>query len=549
MACRTRTIAVPRAFLASCFPDLQQQPGQQQQVQLRVTVDAQPGADSTPAGEHEAQTATVACHHAETQFVLFGADPVLRAYANHTVTGMSGVRGSTQLTLHLQSPAAAAAAQQAAEAAAAAAETDPARWQELQAPGAITWHEHNSSNRCFRIVMPRTLAASVFVGPWQQPGFKVQLSVHKDGACIAGGPGVRTLRSLGQVNNKPCVLISTAAMQHLSGCRLTKIRAAPPNYLQAHFTAHSRSDTADVNMPVTAGALITSVCINGSVGLACFSLFAVLRQWKFTAKLYKPKRYVGADNAGGRAPAPLAAELPAGLLSWIKPVWCYPEPEVIDLCGLDVAVFFRLMQLGVKLFSFITIWCLLVVMPVNITGGYLESKHRRDPNLGSTHGLNHANFGSSSSSSSTGSYQWFDALTSAALNATAAATGHPSAALSSGATSDLYSSSSSSSSSAGIPDLPRLHEGGINNVSDLIHTNLDLLTLGNVYPGSERMWVHLASVYVITLVALKLLWDLSRDVAFKRAVFLAVQGRTGPGCSVLVTDVPGLEWGTPLHRA
>lgn len=46
-------------------------------------------------------------------------------------------------------------------------------------------------------------------------------------------------------------------------------------------------------MPVTAGALITSVCINGSVGLACFSLFAVLRQWKFTAKLYKPKRWGG----------------------------------------------------------------------------------------------------------------------------------------------------------------------------------------------------------------------------------------------------------------
>jgi hypothetical protein len=57
-------------------------------------------------------------------------------------------------------------------------------------------------------------------------------------------------------------------------------------------------------------------------------------------------RYVGAENVGGRPPAPLAAELPAGLLSWIKPVWCYPEPEVIDLCGLDVAVFFRLMQLG-----------------------------------------------------------------------------------------------------------------------------------------------------------------------------------------------------------
>jgi hypothetical protein len=45
---------------------------------------------------------------------------------------MSSVRGSTDLTLHLQSPAAAAAAQQAAEAAAAAVEANPAAWKELQ---------------------------------------------------------------------------------------------------------------------------------------------------------------------------------------------------------------------------------------------------------------------------------------------------------------------------------------------------------------------------------------------------------------------------------
>ena len=57
-------------------------------------------------------------------------------------------------------------------------------------------------------------------------------------------------------------------------------------------------------------------------------------------------RYIGAENLEGRKPAPLAAELPAGLLSWIKPVWCYKESDVIDLCGLDVAVFFRLLQLG-----------------------------------------------------------------------------------------------------------------------------------------------------------------------------------------------------------
>jgi 4'-phosphopantetheinyl transferase EntD len=45
------------------------------------------------------------------------------------------------------------------------------------------------------------------------------------------------------------------------------------------------------------------------------------------------------------------------------------------------------------------------------------------------------------------------------------------------------------------------------------------------------------------------LWDLSRDVAFKRAEFLATQAASSPGSSsVLVTDIPGLEWGTPLNR-
>lgn len=48
-----------------------------------------------------------------------------------------------------------------------------------------------------------------------------------------------------------------------------------------------------------------------------------------------------------------------------------------------------------------------------------------------------------------------------------------------------------------------LHMLGLGNFTDAIHTDLDLLTLSNVPPGSARMWVHLLSVYVITLVALK----------------------------------------------
>lgn len=66
-------------------------------------------------------------------------------------------------------------------------------------------------------------------------------------------------------------------------------------------------------------------------------------------------------------------------------------------------------------------------------------------------------------------------------------------------------------SDATLPDGASFHSnsllsGGIlalGNFTDAIHTNLDLLTLSNVPPGSHWMWIHLVSVYVITIIALK----------------------------------------------
>ncbi|WIA40914.1 hypothetical protein OEZ86_004574 [Tetradesmus obliquus] len=253
-------VSVSPAFVAQCFPDLQQHV-QRQQVQLHFTVD---GVDSTPADGAEAHAGIgrydSSGSSSTPRYTMSGADAVLRSYHNHTITGMSCAKGSTQLTLHLQSPAAAAAAQQVAEAAAAAAEADPARWQEHEGS---TAHFDMAGSR-LRFGVPPTLLASAFgrtwqhLGfkrAWQQPGFKVQLSVHKDGACIAGGPGDREQRSLcssGGGSDNRCLIIPTAATPQLSGCRLTKIRAAPPNFMQAHFTSQPCSNTAAVQPPAAA---------------------------------------------------------------------------------------------------------------------------------------------------------------------------------------------------------------------------------------------------------------------------------------------------------
>jgi hypothetical protein len=85
---------------------------------------------------------------------MTGGAAALRNYLGHTVTGMSYLARSMQLTLHLQSPAAAAAAQHAAEEAAAAEEAT-ATWQvhqvrhvPRQTPAGLSMFCLPSSPRC-----------------------------------------------------------------------------------------------------------------------------------------------------------------------------------------------------------------------------------------------------------------------------------------------------------------------------------------------------------------------------------------------------------------
>lgn len=72
------------------------------------------------------------------------------------------------------------------------------------------------------------------------------------------------------------------------------------------------------------------------------------------------------------------------------------------------------------------------------------------------------------------------------------------------------------------------------------------------YPAptlTKMLMVVPAACLQLAVASWQWLWDLSRDVAFKRAEFLATKAASSPGSStVLVTDIPGLEWGTPINR-
>jgi hypothetical protein len=164
----------------------------------------------------------------------------------------------------------------------------------------------------------------------------------------------------------------------------------------------------------------------------------------------------------------------------------------------------------VKLFGFISLWCLLLVMPVNFTVSGRAQQQRQQPParqrglwapvlpacllswcVARPHALSRARVcppqggylerhkRPASSSGGGGGHHHTAAPAAAEAAAAALAT-------------------SAGASAGGAFAVPSL-----GNFTDAIHTNLDLLTLSNVPPGSAKMWLHLLSVYVITLFALK----------------------------------------------
>lgn len=113
-------------------------------------------------------------------------------------------------------------------------------------------------------------------------------------------------------------------------------------------------------MAATSGAVLTGAIINIVTALIAFIVFAFLRksQYKSSYKFYDPKRWT---PAVALKPKPL----PSTFFGWIKPVFEYSEPEIIRECGLDTAIYLRLIRYGILLFTWVAVWCVVVIIPIN----------------------------------------------------------------------------------------------------------------------------------------------------------------------------------------
>lgn len=207
-------------------------------------------------------------------------------------------------------------------------------------------------------------------------------------------------------------------------------------------------------MAASSSGLLTGIIINIVTCIIAFLIFSLLRRLACCKKYYAPKRYHGSPS-----PEPL----PDSFFGWIWPIIMYEEPKIITSAGLDTALYLRVLKFGLELFFYVSLWCLVTMLPVNMTDNYIDTLI-----------------------------------------------------------------------------LPTDNSTG----TDYTFTEFDKLGLANITPSSNRMWIHLTSVYVVTFITLWLLYRYSKESVLLRIMFLANSVRGRSSHTVLVTDIPGVAKNT-----
>lgn len=125
-------------------------------------------------------------------------------------------------------------------------------------------------------------------------------------------------------------------------------------------------------MAASSNAVLTSAILNLCIALIGLFVFSFLRTWRKCSLFFNCK----ANNLN----LPVRPEQPkSGLLAWIPATWNYSEADLIRESGLDTAIYLRLLRFGLEIFFWISLCVLAVILPVNVTGGQVETDLANKP--------------------------------------------------------------------------------------------------------------------------------------------------------------------------
>eukprot|EP01018_Ginkgo_biloba_P026670 Gb_11287 [translate_table: standard] len=130
----------------------------------------------------------------------------------------------------------------------------------------------------------------------------------------------------------------------------------------------------------TLGDIGISAAINILISFIFLLAFAILRLQPMNDRVYFPKWYLKGSR---QSPKHVGASIRKFVnleyrtyfkfLNWIPEALKMPEAELIDHAGLDSVVYLRIYLVGLKIFVPITILAFMVLVPVNLTDGTLET--------------------------------------------------------------------------------------------------------------------------------------------------------------------------------
>ncbi|DBA81315.1 TPA: hypothetical protein ACH3X2_006925 [Trebouxia sp. C0005] len=237
---------------------------------------------------------------------------------------------------------------------------------------------------------------------------------------------------------------------------------------------------------------------------------------------------------------------------------------------MDAAMYLRVIMFGAELFFFLTIWCLIVVLPTNLSG------HEVSTLMSTNNEAAYSNFTywvpapPPPSPNPSGASSLLDATNSDQPDPIA---DHlrmlSSKAAGPAQTPDMYADVPPAPPGLiwweyrpGVPPLPQpVTYFGLSNwtnwgwrynpdyaVPFYQYSNIDKTAMTNLSNGDKRFWVHLISTYVISWYVYKLMWRFNQEAVALRIQYLMNTKEGAESHTVLVTDIPVLEFGTIPHR-
>eukprot|EP00195_Chlamydomonas_chlamydogama_P010697 CAMPEP_0202905928 /NCGR_PEP_ID=MMETSP1392-20130828/36646_1 /ASSEMBLY_ACC=CAM_ASM_000868 /TAXON_ID=225041 /ORGANISM="Chlamydomonas chlamydogama, Strain SAG 11-48b" /LENGTH=138 /DNA_ID=CAMNT_0049594239 /DNA_START=135 /DNA_END=547 /DNA_ORIENTATION=+ len=118
-------------------------------------------------------------------------------------------------------------------------------------------------------------------------------------------------------------------------------------------------------MAASGTAVLTAFLIQFGITGFMFLLFSYLRTTPWLRRFFQPKRF---DKSIKVKPK----RLPPGLFSWWWFIYTCKEEDVIDVAGLDSAAYLRCLSVGWEIFFYLTLWTLIVILPVNLSGDAVQ---------------------------------------------------------------------------------------------------------------------------------------------------------------------------------